>query len=162
MADYTNHRADVAAPGPQQLPEPVSERDGLSAAARGLEIGRVAGFALLVSVLFWWTGLRGWAEAQSGYLEPEAIGVTPFLWVLLIIVGGLLLVTRLVPHRSGPGLNVVVAALAVLLTVVLAGVNLAYGAADGISTAGWAMAGLSVAQLALFLTGVFHGRRRLG
>jgi hypothetical protein len=61
-----------------------------------------------------------------------------------------------------PGLNVVAALVALLAAVVLAWVNLAYGAGDGISPAGWAMAGLSVVQVVLFLVGVFLGHRRFG
>lgn len=36
------------------------------AVGRALAIGRLAEIALLVSILFWWTGLRGWAEANPG------------------------------------------------------------------------------------------------
>lgn len=124
--------------------------------------GRLAGLALLVSIVFWWTGLRGWAEAQSGYLQIEAIGLTPFLWILLVGTGGLALVARLLPRRSMPRLNVVVALAGVLAAVVLAWANLAHGAGDGISPAGWAMAGLSVAQVLLFLLGVFSDGRHSG
>lgn len=140
----------------------MTQGDNLRAAERGLAIGRLAGFGLLVSILFWWTGLRGWAEAQSGYLEIEAIGVTPFLWVLFVGIGGLILVTRLLPRRSSFGLSVGAAVVALLAAVVLAGVNVAHGAGNGISSAGWAMAGLSLAQVVLFLVGVFLGHRRLG
>lgn len=124
--------------------------------------GRLAGLALLVSIVFWWTGLRGWAEAQSGYLQIEAIGLTPFLWILLVGTGGLALVARLLPRRSMPRLNVVVALAGVLAAVVLAWANLAHGAGDGISPAGWAMAGLSVAQVLLLLLGVFSDGRHSG
>lgn len=132
------------------------------AVGRGLAIGHIAGIGLLVSIPFWWTGLRGWAEAQFGYLEVDALGTSPFLWVLLIGIGGLLLVTRLLPRRSAPGLNVVCALVALVAAVVLAWVNLAYGAGDGISPAGWALGGLSLAQIALLLVGLFFGDRRFG
>lgn len=132
------------------------------ALGRGLAIGHIAGMALLVSILFWWTGLRGWAEAQFGYLEVDALGVSPFLWVLLIGIGGLVLVTRLLPRRSAPGINVVCAVVALLAALVLAWVNLAYGAGDGISPAGWALGGLSLAQVAVLLVGLFFGDRRFG
>ena len=138
----------------------MTPADDRPVARRGLAVGRLAGLALLVSIPFWWTGLRGWAEAQLGYLEIEAIGMTPFLWVLLVGMAGLILVTGLLPHRSLPGLNVAAALVALMAAGVLAWVNLAHGAGDGISPAGWAIAGLSVAQVALFLVGMLSGHRR--
>jgi hypothetical protein len=116
----------------------------------------------LVSIAFWWTGLRAWAEARFGYLEIEAIGVTPFAWVLLVTIGGVTLVAGLLPSRSHPSVNIGVAVLALVGAAALAGVNLAYGAADGISPAGWAMAGLSLGQVAVFAVGLSIGHRRLG
>jgi len=86
--------------------------------------------------------------------------MTPFLWVLLVGIGGLTLVAGWLPHRSLPALNVCAALVALMVAGVLAWVNLAHGAGDGISPAGWAIAGLSVAQVALFMAGMLSGHWR--
>ncbi len=89
------------------MSEPTSQR---------LHLGRLAGGILLVSVLFWWTALQTWANAQSGY-RVDVIGATPLLWVLLIALAGITLLTGVLPRRG--------ANLAAVLVVVLAAIALA-------------------------------------
>jgi hypothetical protein len=119
---------------------------------------RVAGVVLLASVLLWWTGLQAWATAQVGYLDVDTLGVPPFMWVLLIALAGTVLLTGVVPRR-GASANWAAAVLFVLAATPLAVVNVAYGADDGISAAGWMVAVLSLAQAALFVGSVLWPRR---
>ena len=114
-------------------------------------IGRVAGGVLLASVPLWWMGLQGWAAAQYGYLDPDVIGASPFMWVLLIAAAGLGLLFGLVPRPGSSVLNVAVGTAFALAAGALAIVNIAYGAADGISTAGWILGLLSAGQVAVVL-----------
>lgn len=110
---------------------------------------RLIAAILALSIPLWWMGLRGWAESTSGYLDVDAIGISPLAWVGIVALCSALLAAR--PVRLvrviGTGALAVVAG-------VLAFHNLAGGLEDGsISAAGWAMAGLSALQLALVLTG---------
>jgi len=120
------------------MSEPTSQR---------LHLGRLAGGVLLVSVLFWWTALQTWANAQSGY-HVDVIGATPLLWVLLIALAGVTLLTGVLPRR---GANLVAVLVVVLAAIALAVPNISANLDDGISSAGWLVAGVSLAQLLLIL-----------
>jgi hypothetical protein len=135
----------------------VNERRGSSV------VSRVAGVALLMSIVVWWIGLRAWAEAQVGYLDVDALGAAPFVWTALLAIAGLALVTRVFPRPSDTAANISATFFFLVVTGALAAVDIAYGAGDGISSAGWLMAALSVAQVVIFVAGVWgehvNGRR---
>ncbi len=120
------------------MSEPTSQR---------LHLGRLAGGILLVSVLFWWTALQAWATAQSGY-HVYVIGATPLLWVLLIALAGVTLLTGVLPRR---GANLAAVLVVVLAAIALAVPNIAANLDDGISSAGWLVAAVSLAQVLLIL-----------
>ncbi len=105
---------------------------------------RLIAAGLGVSIPLWWIGLRAWAESTFGYLEVDAIGISPFAWIAAVAVSaGLLAISPPRPVRA-IGLG--------FLALAGAGLgiyNLAVGLGDGaISTAGWGLALLSFAQLA--------------
>ncbi|MEO8511668.1 MAG: hypothetical protein ABI534_10585 [Chloroflexota bacterium] len=118
---------------------------------RRSELTRTAGVLILVSIVFWWIALRAWAEAQFGYLDVDALGVAPLVWVTLLAIAGLALVTRVLPRPADVPANVVCIGFFLAVTGTLATVNVAYGAHDGISAAGWLMAAFSVAQATVFV-----------
>jgi hypothetical protein len=122
---------------------------------------RLAGGALLVSVPLWLGALRWWASSQHGYLDVDAIGPSPFVWLLLMGVGGLALAIGALPRATIGGAVAVLGFL--LLAGALAAVNLAAAAGGDISPAGWMIAVFSVGQVAVFVAGVAGGwmhRRR--
>ena len=121
-------------------------------ARQRLDLGRVAGGSLLVSIFFWWTALQAWATAQYGYLDLDVTGVTPLLWVLLIALAGVTLLTGVLPRR---GANVAAALLVILVVIALAVPNIAANVDDGISGAGWLVAGVSLAQVSVILLALF-------
>ena len=125
----------------------------------GAELTRAAGAVLLVSIVVWWMALRAWAEAQVGYLDVDAVGVGPFAWTVLLLVAGLALLSRALPRPSDVAANVVSTGLFLVVTGALAAVNVAYGADDGISAAGWLLAAFSVAQALLFAGAMLLGPR---
>ena len=118
---------------------------------------RTAGVLLLGSIVAWWTALRWWAEAQVGYLDVDALGVAPFAWTVLLVIAGLGLVTGVVPRPADRAANVAVIACFVIVAAALTAVNVAYGADDGISAAGWLVATLSLAQATMFIGAVYRG-----
>lgn len=128
----------------------------MSTEIRPRDLTRLTGVALLVSTLLWWLGLRAWANAQVGHLDVDAVGSTPFLWFLLIALAGLALVSHALPRR---GANVATGAAFLLAALALAIPNVAANLDDGISPAGWLVAGLSIAQATAFIL-VLLGRRR--
>lgn len=116
---------------------------------------RLAGGALLVSLPLWLRALRWWASSQHGYLDVDAIGPSPFVWLLLMGVGGLALAIGALPRATIGGAVAVLGFL--LLAGALAAVNVAAAAGNGISAAGWMMAVFSVGQVAVFVTGAARG-----
>ena len=128
-----------------------------------VDVSRAAGVALLMSIAVWWLGLRAWAEAQVGYLDVDALGAAPFVWTALLAIAGLALVTRVFPRPSDTAANISATFFFLVIAAALAAVDIAYGAGDGISSAGWLMAALSVAQVVMFVAGVWgehvNGRR---
>ena len=115
---------------------------------------RLVGGGLFASVFAWWAGLQAWATAQYGYLDLDVIGASPAIWVVLTALGGLALLSGLLPHRSLP-LNLSAALVFAFPAVALATVNVAYGVEDGISMSGWFLALLSAAQVAMFLGALY-------
>ena len=109
---------------------------------------RAGGVIVLVSGLFWWTALQAWATARYGYFAVDVIGTTPLLWVLLMTLVGVGLLTGALIRR---GTNLAVALAVVLAAIVLAIPNIAANLDDGISSAGWLVAGVSIAQVALVI-----------
>lgn len=110
---------------------------------------RLIAAILALSIPLWWMGLRGWAESTSGYLEVDAMGISPFAWIGMVALSAAILAIRPARLVRVVGLGVLAVAGALLGFH-----NLAVGLEDGmISMAGWAMAGLSLLQLALVLTG---------
>ena len=146
----------------RQRAEVVDEdRTVISIAKRqSAELAQAAGLGLLVSIVFWWMALRAWAEANVGHLDVDALGVAPFVWIVLLAIAGLALVTRALPRPSNVAANVVCTVFFSIVTGALAAVNVAYGADDGISTAGWFVAAFSVAQASAFVAAMFLGSRR--
>jgi hypothetical protein len=131
-------------------------------AINGRHIGsRLAGGALLVSVPLWLGALRWWASSQHGYLDVDAMGPSPFVWLLLMGVAGLALAIGALPRAGTGGVVAVLGFL--LLAGALAVVNLAAAAGSGISSAGWLIAGFSLGQVAVFVAGArlgwMHQRR---
>ena len=123
-----------------------------------VDVSRAAGVALLMSIVVWWLGLRAWAEAQVGYLDVDALGAAPFVWTALLAIAGLALVTRIFPRPSDTAANISATFFFLVIAAALAAVDIAYGAGDGISSAGWLMAALSVAQVVMFVVGVWGER----
>ena len=109
---------------------------------------RAGGVIVLVSGLFWWTALQAWATARYGYFAVDVIGTTPLLWVLLMTLVGVGLLTGALIRR---GANLAAALAVVLAAIVLAIPNIAANLDDGISSAGWLVAGVSIAQVALVI-----------
>ena len=109
---------------------------------------RAGGVIVLVSGLFWWTALQAWATARYGYFAVDVIGTTPLLWVLLMTLVGVGLLTGALIRR---GTNLAAALAVVLAAIVLAIPNIAANLDDGISSAGWLVAGVSIAQVALVI-----------
>jgi hypothetical protein len=132
----------------------------IETARLGKFLAQAAGVALLVSIVFWWIGLLGWAEGQVGYLDVDALGAAPVVWTILLAVAGLALVTRILPRRNDKAANISATLLFLIVTGALASVNIAVGAGDGTSAAGWLMAVFSLAQVIVFVGGMFADVRR--
>ena len=133
--------------------------DSANAERSHAALARAAGLALLVSIVFWWWALRAWAEARVGHLDVDALGLAPLVWTVLIVVAGLALATRALPRSSDVAANVVCAGFFLVVAGALAAVNIAYGADDGISVAGWLVGGFSLAQAILFVAAMYLGAR---
>jgi len=111
----------------------------------------VVAAALALSIPVWWAGLRWWAEASGGYLDLDASGMSPVVWLALVAFASAVLVIRAIrPVRIATTASVAIAATGVAFH------NLAEGLADGaISGPGWVLGILSGLQLAGMVAGAF-------
>jgi hypothetical protein len=113
---------------------------------------RIAGSLLLISIPVWWQGLHAWARSRYGYLDPEVHGLSPFLWIMMVLIVALALLLRLIPrHRNNPAIALGTFG---VFSGLLAVNNLIAGVQDGLSEPGAVLGFLSVAQFIVGVVGI--------